>query len=31
MMIEPVDLEYGESSIGVTEILDDGESKDCER
>lgn len=26
-----VDLEYGESSIGVTEKRDEGDSKDCER
>ena len=30
-MIEPVDFEYGESSIGVTLIRDEGESKDCDR
>lgn len=26
-----VDFEYGESSMGVTEMRDEGESKDCER
>lgn len=26
-----VDLEYGESSMGVTEMREEGESKDCER
>jgi len=25
------DLEYGDSSIGVTLIREEGESKDCER
>jgi hypothetical protein len=30
-LIEPVDFEYGESSIGVTLIRDEGESKDCDR
>jgi hypothetical protein len=29
--IDPVDLEYGESSIGVTLMRDEGESKDCAR
>lgn len=31
MLMEPVDLEYGLSSMGVTEMREDGESKDCER
>jgi hypothetical protein len=29
--IVPVDLEKGDSSIGVTLIRDEGESKDCDR
>jgi hypothetical protein len=29
--MEPVDLENGESSIGVTLTRDEGESKDCDR
>jgi hypothetical protein len=31
MEMEPVDFEYGLSSMGVTEMREEGESKDWER